>query len=86
MIMSGERITAMDLPVEILAPNGVSQGQYENSPLKEFRDKTERDFIISALKKNKGNISQAATDLGIGRSYLHKRIVLLKIHKKDYFA
>jgi DNA-binding NtrC family response regulator len=56
------------------------------SALKEFRDSAERDFIIAALKKNHGNISQSAAELGVGRTYLHRRLAVLKITKKDFFG
>jgi transcriptional regulator with GAF, ATPase, and Fis domain len=33
-------------------------------PLREFRDKSERDFILATLRRNLGNISQSASGLG----------------------
>lgn len=56
------------------------------SALKEFRDNAERDFIIATLKKNHGNVSQSAFELGVGRTYLHRRLAVLKIAKKDFFV
>ncbi len=38
------------------------------------REKFERDFIIAALKKNGRNISQAAQELGMERTNLHRKI------------
>ncbi|MFL6604851.1 MAG: sigma-54-dependent transcriptional regulator [Steroidobacteraceae bacterium] len=84
LIMGGERVSLADLPADVLdddssAPNG-------HSALKEFRDAAERGFIIAALKRNHGNISQTALELGVGRTYLHRRLGSLKIAKKDFFA
>lgn len=86
MIMSGDRITLFDLPEEILSPADAPDARHATSALKEFRDRSERDFIIATLRRNNGNISQSASDLGVGRTYLHKRLSVLDITKKDYFT
>jgi two-component system nitrogen regulation response regulator NtrX len=85
IIMSGERITTLDLPEEILAAPAAAD---PNAPsaLREFRDKAERDFIVATLKRHGGNVSQAAIDLGVGRTYLHKRLTVLGIAKKDWLV
>jgi two-component system nitrogen regulation response regulator NtrX len=85
LIMSGERVTVRDLPEEVLVEDEASC-RTGASALKEFRDGAERDFIIAALKKNHGNISQSAAELGVGRTYLHRRLAVLKITKKDFFG
>ena len=86
VIMSGERITSLDLPEEILSSTEAQASRPTRSPLKEFRDRAERDFILETLKKNNGNISQSATELGVGRPYLHRRLAALGITKKDLFG
>jgi two-component system, NtrC family, nitrogen regulation response regulator NtrX len=83
MIMSGDRITVLDLPEEILAP---ARGSAPASALKEFRDRAERDHIIATLRRLNGNVSQAALELGVGRTYLHKRLSVLQIAKKDFLV
>src|SRR5688572_5133418 len=85
IIMSGERITTLDLPEEILAAPAAAD---PNTPsaLREFRDKAERDFIVATLKRHGGNVSQAAIELGVGRTYLHKRLTVLGIAKKDWLV
>jgi len=87
MIFSGERITSLDLPEDILAaaardlaPGNVTAG------LKEFRDRAEREHIIATLRRHNGNVSQAALELGVGRTYLHKRLAVLQIGKKDFLV
>jgi DNA-binding NtrC family response regulator len=85
LIMSGERVSIRDLPEELLAqddPAGVDRP----SALKEFRDNAEREFVIAALKKHNGNVSQSALELGVGRTYLHRRLAVLKITKRDFFS
>ena len=84
LIMSGERVTLADLPEEVVAGDEASvRGP---SALRAFRDNAERDFLIAALKRNHGNISQSALELGVGRTYLHRRMAVLKIAKKDFFV
>jgi two-component system, NtrC family, nitrogen regulation response regulator NtrX len=83
MIMSGDRITVFDLPEDILAP---ARGSAPVSSLKEFRDRAEREHIIATLRRLNGNVSQAALELGVGRTYLHKRLSVLQIGKKDFLT
>jgi two-component system, NtrC family, nitrogen regulation response regulator NtrX len=83
LVMSGERITTLDLPEDILGGNPGSEAA-RVSPLKEYRDRAEREHIIATLRRLQGNVSQAALELGVGRTYLHKRLSVLQIAKKDY--
>ncbi len=84
LIMGGERITVMNLPDELFA--AAADMPNAGSALREFRDKTERDYILAILRKHNGNISQAAVELGVRRPYLHKRMGVLGIAKKDIYA
>ena len=84
MIMSGERITTLDLPEEFLAVP--ERGGTVGSSLKEYRDRAERDYIVATLRRHNGNVSQAAIELGVGRTYLHRRLSVLQITKKDFLA
>jgi len=55
---------------------------YENVlsfPLKEAREKFEKDYLTSQLKKHKGNISKTATFIGMERSALHRKLRTLGI-------
>jgi len=85
LIMSGEQVSIHDLPEEMLAQNdaGVSS---RPSALKAFRDSAERDYVIASLKRNRGNVSQSAIELGVGRTYLHRRMAVLKITRRDFFS
>jgi Outer membrane protein beta-barrel domain/Sigma-54 interaction domain/Bacterial regulatory protein, Fis family len=85
LIMSGERITVMDLPEELLDGQPGAAPRAETPALKEFRDQAERDFILATLKRHGGNISQSALELGVRRPYLHRRMASLGITKRDYF-
>ena len=55
---------------------------YENVltyPLKEAREKFEKNYLTSQLKKHKGNISKTATFVGMERSALHRKLKTLGI-------
>ena len=55
---------------------------YENVlsyPLKEAREKFEKDYLTSQLKKHKGNISKTASFIGMERSALHRKLRTLGI-------
>ena len=57
-------------------------GTYENVlsyPLKEAREKFEKDYLTSQLKKHKGNISKTAEFVGMERSALHRKLKSLGI-------
>jgi len=41
---------------------------------------------VAILRRHNGNVSQAAIELGVGRTYLHKRLSVLQINKKDFLA
>jgi two-component system nitrogen regulation response regulator NtrX len=86
LIMSGDRITTLDLPEEILGGQGRGDVASTVSALKEFRDRAEREHIIATLRRLNGNVSQAALELGVGRTYLHKRLAVLQIAKKDFLV
>ena len=84
MILGGDRISVHDLPDTLRPPEGAAQEGPSN--LREFRDRAEREFILQVLKKNGGNISRSALELGIGRAYMHRRLAVLGITKKDLFT
>jgi DNA-binding NtrC family response regulator len=44
----------------------------------------ERLIILTALSRNRGNVSKTADELHITRSGLHKKIIRLKIRKEEY--
>jgi two-component system, NtrC family, nitrogen regulation response regulator NtrX len=82
-IMSGDRITADDVPGSLLPraapPPGVGAGagdlsRYGEVPLRELRELVERDYIQKKLEEHDWNITQAAQALGVERTNLHKKI------------
>jgi two-component system NtrC family response regulator len=66
VIMSeGRKLTPEDL--ELTAP----RQKYETMGLKEARETLEKELIIKALARNSGNLTKAATDLGVSRPTLY---------------
>jgi DNA-binding NtrC family response regulator len=83
VIMSGDRITAADVPSYVgprQAPAPAEAGaagdlsSYGQVPLKELRELVERDYISKKLEEHDWNITQAAQALGVERTNLHKKI------------
>jgi two-component system NtrC family response regulator len=66
IMAEGNRITDHDLELTS------SQVALSGVTLKEAREALEKDFITRALNRHKGNISAAATDLGISRPTLYE--------------
>jgi len=59
-----------------------NKDSYENVlsyPLKEAREKFEKNYLTSQLKKHKGNISKTASFIGMERSALHRKLKTLGI-------
>jgi two-component system NtrC family response regulator len=75
IMCEGPRITEVDLELD----SGFAK--YEGRGLKEAREALEKDLVQNALSKNKGNLTQAAAELGISRPTLYELIEKLGIRK-----
>jgi two-component system nitrogen regulation response regulator NtrX len=84
MIMSdGEVIGVNDLPEPIRYPTAVSlPDQREVSSLKQFKEMSERSFLVQKLRENGWNISQTAQVIGTPRSNLYKKLEQYKISQE----
>ncbi len=56
---------------------------YTGLPLKQAKERFERELIEAALARHDGNVTRAARDLGLERTHLHKRIRALGIGHDD---
>jgi two-component system nitrogen regulation response regulator NtrX len=89
VIMSGDTIRLADLPHGFL--NSVETLELPKTDLatglslKDFREHSERNFLVSTLRKTNGNISKAAENLKVERTYLHRKITQYAIQKREYF-
>jgi len=80
IMAAGRRVTPADL--DISAP----QQKEDTGPLrlKEARDAVEKDLIVKALRRNKGNMSSAAAELGISRPTLYGLLEKHGIPQTDF--
>jgi two-component system NtrC family response regulator len=76
IMAEGSKITPGDL--ELVSP----YKKYEGWELREAREALERDFIERAISRNKGNITQAASELGLSRPTLYELMEKLGIGKE----
>jgi DNA-binding NtrC family response regulator len=58
-------------------------GGREHMTLREFREKTERQYIVDTLKMSGWNISRTAILLGVERTNLHKKIRAYQIKRGE---
>ena len=68
---------------EILSKNSTENiqetGVSMSFPLKQARENFEKNYLLTQLKKNKGNISKTAEFIGMERSALHRKLKSLGI-------
>ncbi|MGK5089440.1 sigma-54 dependent transcriptional regulator [Bdellovibrionota bacterium FG-2] len=86
VIMSGDQIGKADLPAYLFDNAVPAANDYAGLSLKDFKDRSERDYLVSVLKITDGNISKASEMLQIERTYLHKKIQQHEIQKREYFV
>jgi DNA-binding NtrC family response regulator len=96
-ILSGDEITLDDLPPEsrlassekaaelaasVPAPPLAAGG--ERMSLRDYRELAERQYILSTLDACGWNISRAATELGVERTNLHKKMRAYGIKREEH--
>jgi two-component system nitrogen regulation response regulator NtrX len=57
----------------------VPNGYHEINDFKEAKKVFEEVYLRDKLRLNDGNVSQTARQIGVGRSYLHKKLKQLKV-------
>ena len=80
-------INEKSVNINQLVQDSLSQKNYTETtsenvlsyPLKEAREKFEKNYLSSQLKKHKGNISKTAQFVGMERSALHRKLKSLGI-------
>ncbi|MCB1384459.1 MAG: sigma-54-dependent Fis family transcriptional regulator [Nitratireductor sp.] len=88
-VEEGDVITADMLPAEIgeMLPSigGDDSEHLLSLPLKEARERFERDYLAAQVGRFGGNISRTATFVGMERSALHRKLKMLGLfdRKKD---
>jgi two-component system NtrC family response regulator len=75
VMAEGNRITPEDLEISSVGTKGGGQS------LRDARESIEKEFIQRTLAKHRGNISKAATELGISRPTLHGLLTKYSIER-----
>jgi two-component system NtrC family response regulator len=75
IMADGKRITPKDMELESLDEDGIMS-------LREARENVEREVVVNALKRSRGKISAAATELGISRPTLYELMDKLGIARE----
>lgn len=75
IMAEGSRVTPMDLEL------ASSHAKYEGRSLKEARDALEKDLIMRAITRNRGNLTKVAEELGLSRPTLYELMEKLGIAK-----
>lgn len=83
IMVEGEIINDSDIPPPYNPDAGWETETIENKIfsidyLKEAKKEFEKEFILRKLLENQNNITKTAKSIGVGRSYLHKKIKMLK--------
>ncbi len=80
LVSSGLELTLGDLPPGIIDGSSAAGPTVESAPAAvaenqcKSLEELERDAIIQAMDKNRGNLSDVARQLGIGRSTLYRKL------------
>ncbi len=86
VILSGDRITLGDIPVEICgSPTSNQLSDGGQLTLKAYREGLEAEYIRQNLKRYAGNISKVALALDIDRTHLYKKMKAYGIERKQTF-
>jgi two-component system NtrC family response regulator len=78
IMASGHVVEPADLGIE------VPSERVQVAPLRDVRGKADRDALISVLVKTKGNISQAAKQLGVSRPTFHGLLDRHKVEARQF--
>jgi len=79
----GDNIDIADLPENIRFSESQPAVQNEAATLKEFKETSERAFLVKKLRENGWNISQTAQVIGTPRSNLYKKLEQYKISQES---
>ncbi|MBT8472300.1 MAG: sigma-54-dependent Fis family transcriptional regulator [Marinicaulis sp.] len=86
-----DTITCEHLPSEVMdaglsIPAGDGLEQIIALPLREARDRFEREYLITQINRFGGNISRTATFIGMERSALHRKLKALGVTSQSKAA
>ncbi len=75
ILVPGDTIGSEDLPVvELSRENKGEKDPFNARTYQDFKDFTEKEFLVRKLNENGGNVSKTARELGMQRSNLYKKL------------
>ena len=75
ILVPGDVIEPEDLPpLELTRAEDMRKDPFGFKSYQEFKDFTEREFLVKKLRENSGNVSKTARQLGMQRSNLYKKL------------
>jgi two-component system nitrogen regulation response regulator NtrX len=75
ILIGGDTIRREDLPpLELTREEDMLRDPFGLKTYQEFKDFTEKEFLIKKLRENNGNVSRTARQLGMQRSNLYKKL------------
>jgi two-component system nitrogen regulation response regulator NtrX len=75
ILTPGDVIENKDLPpLELTRAEDMRKDPFGFKNYQEFKDFTEREFLLKRLRENNGNVSKTARQLGMQRSNLYKKL------------
>lgn len=83
IMAAGDRIELSDLPESIRHGEETPSNGEGTSTLKEFKEMSERNFLVQKLRENGWNISQTAQIIGTPRSNLYKKLEQYRISQEQ---
>jgi DNA-binding NtrC family response regulator len=91
VLSRGDRLTARDVPANIRdevrdTGGGTARGTHIAVPSGDSLADAEKRMILAALRKNNGNRTRAAEDLGISRRTLHRKLRTYREEEADAAA
>jgi len=78
IMAAGQVIEARDLAIP------VNDSTEDRPSLREARGRAERQAVVDALMKTRGNISQAAKHLGVSRPTFHALLDKFQVDAKEF--
>lgn len=84
ILHSPSKIDISHLPPNMQQVKGASGVNRESLDFEKFKEEAEKDFIINALKANRGRINQTVANANIPKNTLLRKIKKFNINPKDY--
>ncbi len=84
ILVPADRIEEADLPdLELSREEDILKDPFNVRTYQDFKDMTEKEFLVRKLGENNGNVSKTARELGMQRSNLYKKLEKYEIDLRN---